>query len=116
MALDLNWQAIYLILCILGFILPYSQLISFILENDFNFKVFVEQMFINHVSSLFTIDVLVSSVVFWIFLFKEGSRLKIKLLWIYILCNLTVGLSLALPLFLLVRQRRFNQDSSLTNN
>jgi hypothetical protein len=33
-----------------------------------------------------------------------------KHLWVYIACNLAVGVSLALPLFLYVRERRLIQS------
>ena len=50
-------------------------------------------------------DVIVSSVVLWIFVFSEGGRLGMRRLWVYVVCNLAVGVSLALPLFLLFRER-----------
>jgi hypothetical protein len=53
---------------------------------------------------MFTIDLLISSVVFWSFLFYEGRRLRMKNLWVYVAANLLVGLSLALPLFLYFRE------------
>jgi len=33
-------------------------------------------------------------------------------LWVYILCNLAVGVSLGLPLFLYMRERRGDQTST----
>ena len=102
-------QAIYILSCVLGFVLPYSQLIPFAIEQGFSPRVFFEQLFINHISSCFALDVIVSSFVFWILVFIEGSRLEMKNLWVYILANLTVGLSFGLPLFLLVRQGRLTR-------
>jgi Terpene cyclase DEP1 len=58
-------------------------------------------------------DVIVSSLVFGIFVFSEGSHLKMKNLWIYIASNLLVGVSLGLPLFLLMRLRKLEET---TNN
>jgi hypothetical protein len=49
-------------------------------------------------------DVLISSIVLWVFIFAEGLRLGMKNLWIYILANLVVGVSLAFPLFLYFRE------------
>jgi hypothetical protein len=54
-------------------------------------------------------DVIVSSLVLWTFVFWEGSRLNMKNLWVYIASNLLVGVSLGLPLFLLMRQRQLEQ-------
>lgn len=98
-------QIIYLLLSVLGFILPYSQFIPFIANNGLDLPLFFEQLFANRISSFFALDLFISSVVFWLFLFKEGTRLQMKFLWIYVVLNLTVGLSFALPLFLAMRSR-----------
>lgn len=102
-------QITYLILCILGTVLPYSQFVPFLIENGLDLKLFWEQLFANQISSFFSMDLIVSSVVLRIFVFWEGSRLKMKNLWIYIASNLLVGVSLGLPLFLLIRQRKLEE-------
>lgn len=99
-------QTIYLVLCILGTILPYSQFIPFLLEHGFDLNLFLEQLFANHISSFFGMDLIVTSLVLWVFVFWEGNRLRMGNLWIYVASNLLVGVSLALPLFLLMRQRK----------
>ena len=99
-------QIAYIALSILGFILPYSQFISFVIDNGLDLSLFWSQLFANQISSFFAFDVFVSSLVFWIFLFREGTRLQMKFLWIYVVLNLTIGLSFALPLFLGMRSRQ----------
>ena len=102
-------QTTYLILCILGTILPYSQFVPFLLEHGLNLQLFFEQLFVNRISSFFAMDLIVSSLVLWVFVFWEGSRLGMKNLWVYIASNLLVGVSLGLPLFLLMRQRKLEE-------
>ena len=102
-------QNIYLLLCVLGFALPYSQFIPFLTEHSLNLNLFFEQLFANRISAFFAMDLLISSITFWMFLYWEGSRLKMSNLWVYVVCNLTVGLSLGFPLFLLMRQRKLEQ-------
>lgn len=102
-------QTTYLILCILGTILPYSQFVPFLAEHGLNLQLFFEQLFVNHISSFFGMDLIVSSLVLWAFVFWEGSRLGMKNLWVYIASNLLVGVSLGLPLFLLMRQRKLEE-------
>lgn len=104
-------QWLYLILAILGAVLPLWQLLPFLSEHGFNLPLLFQQLFENHVSAFFGLDVIVSSVVLWLFVFSEGRRRGMKALWIYILCNLLVGVSLALPLFLFVRQRKLTSNS-----
>jgi hypothetical protein len=99
----------YLIFCILGTALPYSQLVPFLLEEGLNINAFFGELFANQISGFFGMDVIVSSLVFATFVFSEGSRLKMKNLWIYIASNLLVGVSLGLPLFLLMRQRQLEE-------
>ncbi|BAY08423.1 DUF2834 domain-containing protein [Calothrix sp. NIES-2098] len=104
-------QIIYLILCFFGFVLPYSQFIPFLLEKGLDIKLFFEQLFANKVSGFFAMDVIVSSLTFWALIFWEGTRLKMQNLWVYVACNVLVGVSFSLPLFLLMRQRQIEQQA-----
>lgn len=99
-------QGLYLLFSVLGLALPYSQFIPFLIEHGLDIRLFFEQLFANKISSFFGMDLFISSFGLWIFIFTEGSRLKMRMLWIYIVSNLVVGVSLALPLFLLMRQRQ----------
>ena len=101
---------IYLIGAILGTILPLSQFVPFLMEKGFNLPLFFSQLFENNVSAFFGMDVIVSSIVLWLFVFSEGRRRGMKNLWIYIVCNLAVGVSLALPLFLFFREQTSNAN------
>ncbi|WP_009632770.1 DUF2834 domain-containing protein [Synechocystis sp. PCC 7509] len=103
-------QTTYLIFCILGTILPYSQFVPFLVKHGLNLQLFFEQLFINRISSFFAMDLIVSSLVLWVFVFWEGSRLGMKNLWVYVASNLLVGVSLGLPLFLLMRQRKLEES------
>ena len=104
-------KVIYLLLCVLGLVLPYSQLVPFILEHGLDIKLFFEQLFANKISGFFGMDVIVSSLVLWTFVFWEGTRLKMQNLWVYVVCNLLVGVSLGLPLFLFMRERQLEQQA-----
>ncbi|QLE55381.1 DUF2834 domain-containing protein [Nostoc sp. TCL26-01] len=108
-------KIIYLLLCILGTVLPYSQFTPFLLEHGLNIPLFIEQLFANRISSFFGMDVIVSSIVLWIFVFWEGTRLKMSNLWVYVASNLLVGVSLGLPLFLLMRQYQLEQQTETLN-
>ena len=103
-------QYLYLALCVLGVVLPYSQLLPFLREHGFDMRLLVEQMFANRISAFFGLDVVVSSLVLWAFVFIDGRRRKMRHLWLYVLSNLAVGASLALPLFLYMRERRVGGD------
>jgi hypothetical protein len=104
-------QWLYLAAAILGTILPFSQLLPFLTTSGFDMPLFFRQLFENHVSAFFGMDVIVSSIVLWLFVFSEGPRRGMKNLWVYVLCNLAVGVSLALPLFLFFRERNLRTGS-----
>jgi hypothetical protein len=103
-------KATYIVLCILGTVLPYSQFVPFLLEHGVDLSKFFEQLFVNRISSFFGMDVFVSSLVLCLFVYWEGTRLKMSNLWIYIASNILIGVSLGLPLFLLMRHRQMEQQ------
>ena len=108
-------QWLYLLAAILGTILPLSQFVPFVTAYGLDLPLFYRQLFQNHVSAFFGMDVIVSSFVLWLFVFSEGPRRGMKNLWLYVVCNVLVGVSLALPLFLFFRERRLkpSTDSSV---
>jgi uncharacterized protein DUF2834 len=102
-------KAIYLLLCVAGTILPYSQLVPFVSENGLDLRLFVEQLFATRIGAFFGWDVIVSSVVLWVFVLVDGRRAGMRGLWAPIMANLAVGVSLGFPLFLYMRERRFEE-------
>jgi predicted membrane protein len=97
-------KTLYLFLCFLGTILPYLFFVPFLREHGLDLRSFCEQLFANRISSFFGMDVIVSSICLWIFVYFEGRRSRVRRLWAPILASLTVGVSLGLPLFLYLRE------------
>jgi len=97
---------LYLIAAVVGAALPLSQLIPFLAAHGLDAPLLFRQLFETNASAFFGLDVIVSSVVLWLFVFSEGRRRRMGRLWLYVVCNLAVGVSLALPLFLFFRERR----------
>ena len=102
-------RTLYLLLCILGTVLPYTQLVPFLSERGLDLRRFCEQLFANRISAFFALDVLVSSLVLWVFVWSEGRRTRVPHLWAPIAASLAVGVSLGLPLFLYLRECRFRE-------
>ncbi|HKS39701.1 MAG TPA: DUF2834 domain-containing protein, partial [Blastocatellia bacterium] len=71
-------KIIYLVLCIAGTILPLSQFIPFLREHGLDLSLFFQQLFANPVSGFFGMDVIVSSLTLWMFVYNEGTRLKMR--------------------------------------
>lgn len=99
-------KSLYLSLCILGTALAHALLVPFLSQHGLDWRLFLEQLFANRVSSSFAMDVIVSSVVLWVFVFVDGRRTGKRRLWAPIAANLAVGVSLGLPLFLYMRERQ----------
>jgi len=97
---------LYLVGCILGTVLPYSQFLPFVREHGLDLRLFFEQLFANRIGAFFGMDVLVSACVLWIFVRVEGRRAGVPALWAPLAAILAVGVSLGLPLFLYLRERR----------
>ena len=96
----------YLVLVILGLFVPYWFFFQFLNVNGLNISLLMQQLFANDISTFFAMDLILSTVVFWIFMAGEASKLQMKNPWLYVLASLVVGLSFALPLFLYFRERR----------
>jgi hypothetical protein len=95
---------LYLALCVPGTLLPYSQLLPFLEDHGFDARAFVANLFATRIGAFFGWDVIVSSVVLWVFVLSEGRRQGLKRLWLPVAANLAVGVSLGLPLFLYMRE------------
>jgi len=96
---------IYLILTILGLILPYSILFSWFLEHGLDGTLIIQELFANKISSAFGLDIIISAVVLVSFIMYEGKKLAMNKLWIPIVGTFFVGVSFGLPLFLYMREK-----------
>jgi hypothetical protein len=100
-----NRKNIYLSLGILGAAIPYSQFVPWIMESGLHLGLLLHQLFANRISAFFGLDVLVSSAVLLVFMRVEGRLLRMRLRWLPVVGLCAVGVSLALPLFLYLRER-----------
>lgn len=75
-------KSVYLLFCVLGIVLPYSQFVPWVMEHGLNLKLFVQQLFANRIGGFFGMDVLVSAVVLIFFMRREGQRLGVRQVWL----------------------------------
>ena len=102
----MNRKNLYLVLSIIGLVAPYYFLFKFLGAYGFDIPLLLQQLFANDISTFFAVDLIISIIVFWIFMVDETKKLQMKNWWVYILASLTVGLSFALPIFLYFRERK----------
>ena len=91
----------YLAASIAGAAVPFIFFVDFFNAEGWLITTFVSALFVNGAAGGFTADLLITSAVFWAYLIsnKEGRT------WLYVLINLSIGLSCALPLYLYMRAR-----------
>lgn len=95
-------KRLFLILAIVGAILPYFFFTQFIIENGVDLPDFVSALFTNPPASGFTSDLLFTSFVFWIMMYSDKKKDEGPSPTILIVLNLAIGLSCAFPAYIYV--------------
>jgi hypothetical protein len=106
MEIAMSPKNLYLGLCLMGTVLPYSQFVPFLRKHGLDGQAFLDQLFATHIGGFFGWDVIISSIAVWVMVAVEGRRADLRHRWVPIVANLAVGVSLALPLFLYMREAR----------
>ena len=99
-------QGLYIFLCLAGTVLPLSQFIPWLVAHGLDVPLLLLQATSSPVAAFAWSDVLISGITVALFIGVEGRRQGMRH-WGWSLCALVVGPSLALPLFLLLRERHF---------
>jgi hypothetical protein len=102
---------VYLILCVIGTVLPYSKFLPWMMDHGLNVALLCEELFSTRIGAFFGFDVFVSALVLVLFVTTEGRRMALPLLWLPTVATLVVGVSLGLPLFLFLRQRQLDANA-----
>ena len=101
----------YGILSVIGTILPYSQLLPWLYNHGLSLTQFFREVTQSRMGAFAWWDVLISIIVVIGFIVHEGKRKGMSYLWIPTIATVTVGVSLGLPLFLLLRQIHLEKNS-----
>jgi len=102
---------VYLLLAALGTIVPYSQFAPWLAEHGLNVRLLFTQLFLGHISAFFGLDAIVSALVLLVFIFSEGTRRRIRMLWLPVAATCLIGVSCGFPLFLYLRERQYGRRS-----
>lgn len=100
---------VYLALAFAGAVVPYIYFVQHFADVGFGAGDFVSAIFINPAAGGFTADLLISSFVFWIAMFSRFGRGKGPNPLVFIILNLTIGLSCALPAYLYANENARDQ-------
>lgn len=93
----------YIAMAVVGTVVPWIFFGSFFAAAGLDLPAFVGGLFANGAAAGFSIDVLLSILVFWVWSFTDARRHAIRNWWLVVPAGCLVGLSLALPLYLALR-------------
>ena len=102
-----NLKTFYLVSAILGAVVPDYCFWRFLRSEGIGVMPLIEGALINGAAAGLTLDVVISSLVFWAFMLSQKE--KGSALLRFIVLNLFVGLSCALPAYLWAAQSRSAQ-------
>ncbi len=97
-------KKLYLVLAIIGAIVPYIFFIPFIQAEGFNIPAFISALFVNGAAGGISADLFLASFIFWIFMFQQDRKASGPKPYLFIVLNLAIGLSCALPAYLFARE------------
>ena len=96
----------YLAAAIVGAIVPYIFFAQQFAATGMDPYAFLSAMFANGASGGFTADLLITSVVLWVVMYTRYREGKGPSPALFIVLNLTIGVSCALPAYLYVNEER----------
>ncbi len=99
---------VYLLLAILGIVLPYTLFLPWLLEHGLDFQLFFHELFINDITGAGGLDILAVTIAIVVFIVFEGKRVGVSKFWIPALGTIMLGVGFGLPLFLYLRERYLN--------
>lgn len=94
----------YLLSAIIGTIIPWAFFVNFFATEGINIPLFISSLFANGAAGGFSADVLIAIIVFLVWSYNDAQQQKIKKWWLILPATFTVGLSLAFPLYLYLRE------------
>ena len=91
-------KKVFFVLCVLGVVLPYYQLILFLNGSNPTYEFFISEIYSSNPVSMITWDITIAYVSFLTFLIYKRINDGLSI-YKYLLASL-IGFSLALPLYL----------------
>lgn len=106
----------YLTAAVIGTVVPWLFFGQFFSQQGFDIPLFLGSLFANAPASGFTADVLISIAIFWVWSWRDAAQHNVTRWWLVLPSSFCVGLSLALPLYLYLREGdRHGHKTSVTS-
>jgi hypothetical protein len=105
-------KTLFLVLAVLGIILPMSQFIPASMDGEFTVGGMFQAMTADRTITGVTFDFLVVVLTALVFGAFEAVRLRIRLFWIPLVGTFLIGASFGLPFFLYLRERAIERQAA----
>ncbi|WP_151717207.1 DUF2834 domain-containing protein [Gemmobacter serpentinus] len=94
----------YLLMAVIGTLVPWLFFGRFFALNGLDIPLFITSLFANGAAGGFSADVLIAIPVFWFWSWRDAAERGLRHWWLVLPAGFCVGLSLALPLYLYLRE------------
>lgn len=98
-------RTFYLAMAVVGTIVPWAFFGAFFSQHGLDVPLFLQSLFVNGAAGGFSADVFIAIFVFWVWCWRDAARNAVGFWWLVFPASFCVGLSLALPLYLYLRER-----------
>lgn len=99
-------KILFLVLAVVGAVVPYALFLQLIPTSGVPFRDSLSVLFANNIVASFTADLLLSSLIFWIVMVHQWRKGKGPSPFLFMILNVLIGLSCALPAYLYARELR----------
>ncbi len=99
-------RSFYLATAVIGTVVPWLLFGSFFGRHGPDIPLFLRSLFANGAAGDFSADVLITIIIFWVWSWRDAARHGVTRWWLVLPASFFVGLSLALPLYLYMRERK----------
>lgn len=97
-------KTLFLVLAILGTVLPMSQFIPASIDGEFSVAGMFQEMTATRTITGVSLDFFVATLTGLVFGIYEAVRLKMRLAWIPLIGTFLIGFSFSFPFFLFLRE------------
>lgn len=108
----MNIRTFYLVMAIVGTLVPWLFFGSFFGLHGLDIPLFLQSLFANGAAGGFSADVLITIIIFWVWSWRDAASRKVSRWWLVLPASFFVGLSLALPLYMYMRERAPGADAA----
>jgi len=97
----------YGLLAFVGVIVTWTYNLLFIEQHGgFSLTLYLSENYANYASGSISNDILVVVIAFFVWSFLEAKKLGMKHWWVFVPLTFGVAIAFAMPLFLMLRERR----------